>query len=181
MAWTDPRTWVTGELVTASLLNTHLRDNLNFLKDRPAAVSSINEGSDYTTTSATFVDVDATNGKFQQTLTTEGGDVLVMPNVNVGHSSSTARVWFDIAVDGTRWGSSGNDGLGGFRFGSDENAPGQAWQPVIRITGLAPGSHTFKLQWKTNTGTATLYAGAGTTDGDVIPQFNVMETGDHDA
>jgi hypothetical protein len=29
MAWTAPRTWVTGELVTAALLNTHLKDNLN--------------------------------------------------------------------------------------------------------------------------------------------------------
>jgi len=28
MAWTAPRTWTTGELVTASQLNTHLRDNL---------------------------------------------------------------------------------------------------------------------------------------------------------
>lgn len=29
MAWTAPRTWVTGELVTASIMNTHVRDNLN--------------------------------------------------------------------------------------------------------------------------------------------------------
>lgn len=29
MAWTLPRTWVAGEVVTAALLNTHLRDNLN--------------------------------------------------------------------------------------------------------------------------------------------------------
>lgn len=29
MAYTTPRTWVTGELVTAALLNTHLRDNLS--------------------------------------------------------------------------------------------------------------------------------------------------------
>lgn len=28
MAWTAPRTWVTGEVVTASLMNTHVRDNL---------------------------------------------------------------------------------------------------------------------------------------------------------
>src|SRR5262245_48492280 len=27
MAWTSPRTWVAGETVTASLLNTHIRDN----------------------------------------------------------------------------------------------------------------------------------------------------------
>lgn len=29
MAWTTPRTWVTSEIVTAALLNTHLRDNFN--------------------------------------------------------------------------------------------------------------------------------------------------------
>ena len=28
MAWTAPRRWVTGEQVTAALLNTHVRDNL---------------------------------------------------------------------------------------------------------------------------------------------------------
>ncbi len=28
MAWSTPRTWVTGEIVTATLLNTELRDNL---------------------------------------------------------------------------------------------------------------------------------------------------------
>lgn len=28
MAWTAPRTWVTGEVVTASIMNTHVRDNL---------------------------------------------------------------------------------------------------------------------------------------------------------
>ena len=31
MAWTTPRTWVVGELVTASMMNTHIRDNLNYL------------------------------------------------------------------------------------------------------------------------------------------------------
>lgn len=36
MAWTTPRTWVASELVTASLFNTHIRDNLTAL--RAAAV-----------------------------------------------------------------------------------------------------------------------------------------------
>ena len=31
MAWTAPRTWVTGELVTASIMNAHIRDNFNYL------------------------------------------------------------------------------------------------------------------------------------------------------
>ena len=29
MAWTTPRTWTTSEIVTASMMNTHVRDNLN--------------------------------------------------------------------------------------------------------------------------------------------------------
>ena len=29
MAWTTPRTWVAGEVVTAAIMNTHLRDNFN--------------------------------------------------------------------------------------------------------------------------------------------------------
>jgi hypothetical protein len=29
VAWTTPRTWVTGEIVTATIMNTHVRDNFN--------------------------------------------------------------------------------------------------------------------------------------------------------
>lgn len=35
MAWTAPRTWTTGELVTAAIMNTHVRNNLSFLHDAP--------------------------------------------------------------------------------------------------------------------------------------------------
>lgn len=31
MAWTTPRTWVTGELLTSGTLNTHIRDNERYL------------------------------------------------------------------------------------------------------------------------------------------------------
>ena len=33
-AWTAPRTWVAGELVTASIMNTHVRDNLLHAKEQ---------------------------------------------------------------------------------------------------------------------------------------------------
>lgn len=44
MPWTKPRTFVDGETMIASILNTHLRDNLNFLfdKDRVHAVQTQN-------------------------------------------------------------------------------------------------------------------------------------------
>ena len=34
MGWTNPRTWEIGELVTAAMLNTHVRDNLNGIGPR---------------------------------------------------------------------------------------------------------------------------------------------------
>jgi hypothetical protein len=37
-SWTAPRSWTTGELVTAAMLNTHLRDNL--LETAPAKVTT---------------------------------------------------------------------------------------------------------------------------------------------
>lgn len=36
MAWTTPRTWVTGETPTAAQFNAHIRDNLNFLYGAPS-------------------------------------------------------------------------------------------------------------------------------------------------
>lgn len=41
MAWTAPRTWVAGEVVTAALLNTHVRDNLSYLKDLAVATPTL--------------------------------------------------------------------------------------------------------------------------------------------
>lgn len=35
MAWTNPRTWTASEVVTAAIMNTHVRDNLSYLKDSP--------------------------------------------------------------------------------------------------------------------------------------------------
>lgn len=41
MAWTTPRTYTTGELVTAAILNTHVRDNL--LETAPAKITNIGD------------------------------------------------------------------------------------------------------------------------------------------
>lgn len=33
MSWTEPRTWVTGEIVTAAQLNEQVRDNMDYVHD----------------------------------------------------------------------------------------------------------------------------------------------------
>ena len=42
MSWTTPRTWTTGELVTAAIMNAHIRDNQTTLN--PAGVSFVIDG-----------------------------------------------------------------------------------------------------------------------------------------
>ena len=37
MAYTAPRTWTNGELIDASIMNTHIRDNLIYLKSQVSA------------------------------------------------------------------------------------------------------------------------------------------------
>ncbi len=39
MAWTAPRTYTTGELITAAILNTHIRDDLKYLKGLSGAIT----------------------------------------------------------------------------------------------------------------------------------------------
>jgi hypothetical protein len=56
MAWTSPRTWVAGELVTEANLNEQLRDNQNVLK------TSIDANGKIVALSSTyFASLDGTN------------------------------------------------------------------------------------------------------------------------
>lgn len=175
MAWTTPKTWTTGEPLTAGDLNTHLRDNLEALRQPPTAHYEPDETSDYSTTSGTFVDVDSTN--LALTITTNGGDVLVGFHGSAGGvagSGGMRYLQFDVEVDSER--VAGDDGIVAL------GVPGSSTviSPISfarLVTGLAPGGHTFKLQWRrNNTGlTGTLYAGAGTSGLDVHPQFWVQE------
>jgi hypothetical protein len=162
--WSAPRTWSVGELVTAALLNQHLRDNLEYLKTPPTALYVVNQSSDYTTTSTSFVNVDNTN--LALTINTSGGDVLIGFFGYISNGGGT--IYLDVELDGVR--IAGDDGL--LRGAA---AATQHYAFVLLKSGVSVGTHTFKLQWKVNSGTATLFAGAGTAANDVHPQFWVRE------
>ena len=167
MAWTTPKTdWTTGNLVAASDLNA-MGDNLVFVKDRLDATTHqylLDEVSNYTTTSTSFVDVDSTNLSFS--ITTNGGDVICSFYGEVAVSSSSNRtINFNIAVDGTPQVS--ENGLVGI-IGKDSN---RLWFSFVYIiTGLTAGTYDISLQWKINASTAILHA----TD-DHHPAFIVKE------
>ncbi len=164
MAWTTPKTWSVDELLTAADLNEQLRDNMNALKSPPSAEYTLNEASDYSTSSTTFVDVDGTN--LALTVNTNGGDVMVHFHGVI--NSSGNRVYLDVDVDGSR--VAGDDGITGGYFSNR--------MPISftrLLTGLSAGEHTFTLQWKVSGGSATMFAGAGSANEDWHPQFWVRE------
>lgn len=166
--WTTPKTWSTGELVTASLMNSHVRDNMDFLKDPPTGLYNVNEAGDYTTTSTSFVDIDATN--LSLTITTAGGDVMI--GFYGSFKESVANIiYLDVDMDGSRLG--GDDGIIGLRVST--NVMQDTMSFVYLQQSLSAGSHTYKLQWKVKGNTGTLHAGAGVANADVHPQFWVRE------
>lgn len=61
MAWTAPRTWIAGEVVSAALMNTHVRDNL-------LEVGPSNTGSAWSTWSPTLsnLTVTASTARYKQ-------------------------------------------------------------------------------------------------------------------
>lgn len=173
-AWSSPRTWSAGELVTASLFNTHLRDQLNALKAPPTDYYNVDEASNYTTTSTSFTDVDATD--LALSITTTGGDILVMFSGSYNVNNTIGRLFLEIDLDGSAQAT--NDGALAYYGNGITNIDGailpisfQRW-----LFGVSAGAHVIKLQWKVSSGhTATLYAGAGTSNADIHPQFSARE------
>lgn len=169
MAWTAPKTW-TSDLVTVADFNAQIRDNLIELKDPPGDFYDVDELADYTTTSTSFTDVDATN--LALTITTNGGDVMIWFNGTFAVTSNNP-FFLDVDVDGAR--AAGDDGIISVRQSLTAVNGAVPMSFVFWVTGLTAGSHTFKLQWKTAAGTVTLHAGAGTSNGNLHPQFGVRE------
>ena len=93
-----------------------------------------------------MVDIDATN--LALTLTTIGGDVRVT-FVGYGDGSGGDRVIsIGVDVDGTP-----------YTLVKEQETGDVNYSFSYIFTGLLAGSHTFKMQWQTSAGTATLYAG----------------------
>lgn len=157
----------TDTTATATNLNTYIRDNQRALKDPPSLNYESNEGSDYTNSTTTFADVDS---DFNLTIVTTGGDVIC--GFTLSGISATSYGVIDIEVDGTRIINTADKGLAIVTLTNRSTV-----STMRLITGLAAGSHTFKLQFarRTGGGTATLYAGAGTANYDVHGQFWARE------
>lgn len=135
-----------GLFVNATTLNQQLRDNTEFLYARPF---NYVDNTTRTTTSATFVQMTGSG----VTLTSYGGNMLIVANGKSSNSGAANVNYFDLAIDGTRVGDAAN-GLAYI------HAPAANYNDDLNIvwfTSTPPSatSHTYSVYWKTSAGTAS--------------------------
>lgn len=170
MSWTAPRTWVAGEVVTAAIMNTHVRDNELALY--PARVQVYNAGTATiatgTITTLSFDQEDFDSDAFHNPASNPsrltvpaalGGDYFVYGQVAMG--SFTGSVEALIKKNGTTILASHTAGSG------TADGPG-VW--VGRVLSLAPTDYVELQVWQNSGGNVTLNGGAG----DLAPFFGMF-------
>lgn len=140
MAWGGLKTWTPGEPLLSADMITYLNNNLDYLlKPSSFALSST---STYTTTSASYVNV---NAALTATITTYGGHVLLGCKVAL----LTASNAISVAI--------GYDGANEIEVAKTGNSARLPYGGTVLLPNVPAGSHTFQLRWLVSTGTATMY------------------------
>lgn len=175
MAWTVPRTWVAGEIVTAALMNTHVRDNLLDLADGAWGIdkTTVLKSADETITNSAAMQSDdhllfaaTANAKYLVTI-----ELFVSQNANstaadfkVGFSLPASATWSgsgpnpDATVGATASGSGNWTALLGAAgatlvYGVDGNAGNTTGISLAVLVEVAGTAGTVALQWAQNAAT----------------------------
>lgn len=145
---------------------TQLWQAINDLANPPSAIYDKNTADpNLTVTSTSFVDMDATVGKFNLTIPVKGNPVLVGFSGVFTQSSAGAFTYLDIMVNGAlRSGGS----LGLYLHQHAVTSDYWAFSMAYIVSGLSAGNNTFKMNWKVSAGTTTLQSATK-------PQFFVRE------
>lgn len=156
MAWNSLPTLANGGTPTFSQMNMFL-ENLEWLDAPPTDSYAYTGTANYTTSSTNWASI---SSDFELSLVTSGGHVLV------GASVGATRAEFDVRVDGTRLGTSPSaSGTGIMR---NNTTAQEQMNMMLFLPGLSAGTHTFNLEWKATTATATI-------DADYQPRFFARE------
>lgn len=141
MAWTTPRTWAANELVTATLLNAHLRDNLNALKSPPSD-NIVTVASAFSTSSTSFVTITDAEAE----CTTAGGRLLISAFGTLT-SNAGLTAMLSLLIDDTDRQGSATQGLQSVYVVVSPSP----FCIVYMTPALSAANHTVKLQIKVNT------------------------------
>lgn len=146
-----PRTWVTGEIVSASQLNIHLRDNTLDLDRRTTIVAEYVVTSQ--TTASTSYAALATAGPAATVTVGATGKALISIACDMNNNTAAQTAFMAFQVTGATT-----------RAASDEEAAylqsaiagaGGVMGNTILLPGLTPGVNTFTSLYRVNAGTGT--------------------------
>jgi hypothetical protein len=161
MAWTALRTWTTGELVTAAMMNQQIRDNLAYLGD--LAYVEFTSSASITAT---------TEGTAQQIVTapaiTYAATPIIIEFFSPGISPDpgiAGRTLILVLEDVTT-------PLGQIAAAQAPATTAAPIQTVYAVRKLTPtaASHTYNVRGYVSAGTGTVRAGAGGA-GAYLPGF----------
>lgn len=150
MAWTTPKTWNTGDLVTAADLNTHVRDNMNVLFAPSNFQEVVGTSTDFNTTSTSYVDITG----MSLSITTVGGNLLVVVTGRLSTTNYPYESSLAVNIDGTDY-----DVCGGNLM--DASTTFGVYVCAVRRLAVTSGAHTVKLRLKIAGGGATATFGGG--------------------
>lgn len=176
MAWSAPMTAVAGAVFTAAQFNQFVRDDL--LETAPAkattagahfaatGVNSIAERisanavdlNSGTTTSTSFVDLDAPAAAGPSVTATTGPAAMVVVHCTLANSGTgSARMAYDVS-GATSIAAADNRGIGFFGVAGASMVAGTSVMHVSGSTALTPGSNTFTAKYRVSSGTGTFSA-----------------------
>jgi hypothetical protein len=149
MAYITPPAWTPSMPASQDRLNI-LSNDIAFLFQKALSVTKRNNAGDYSTSSASFVDIDGTN--LAATILCTTGRVRVTLIGTFYADAASRQMSVDFTMDGTRFNASFTNGLASETM--DTNSRVCTFTDIK--TGISAGSHTFKVQWLTGSGTAKL-------------------------
>ena len=167
MAWTAPRTWTDGELVTAAIMNPHVRDNFRMTMHtlaRKTADETVNNSAALQNDDHLFFSVDVNEVWFIQAwLMCDGGST---PDIKFGWTvpASATITWGWIGSDYATstlagWGPNAGAGVALATTGSltaqltaASTIQGVSFAGIAAIAGTAG---TVQLQWAQATANAS--------------------------
>lgn len=144
MAWTSPRTWVDGETVTAALMNTHVRDNLNALKSRidtalPYNITTSSSGFSSFTTS-TFLQVLSLSLTYSHATS---HNLLIYFMGAYRHSSATGELRFTFELSGDVTATKLGDATYGIHYAEGKTV--SQWQGFTALTIVTQTSASSRV------------------------------------
>lgn len=169
MAWTNPRTWVTAEAVTAATLNTHVRDNLDFLYAPPRCY--VYRSTNFNTTSGAWEKIEfGSEVSDTDSMHLNGTDPSRVNANTAGQYLVVVTVEFDAHATGRRQimlrknagGNSANGNtLGAVNYATV--ATGNAGIQYTRVANLNVGDYVEAFVYQTSTTTLAVVGGQDNT------------------